>query len=82
MSTTDLRVLPVLPTPDGVVLPGMIITVALESDEARLAVESSADGHLVLVPRIDGDFSRLGVTARVENRGRLPNGTPALTVRA
>ncbi|MEM9034853.1 MAG: endopeptidase La, partial [Actinomycetota bacterium] len=47
-----------------------------------LAVESSADGHLVLVPRIDGDFSRLGVTARVENRGRLPNGTPALTVRA
>lgn len=82
MSTTDLRVLPVLPTPDGVVLPGMIITVALESDEARLAVESSADGHLVLVPRIDGEFSRRGVSARVENRGRLPNGTPALTVRA
>ncbi|MEM8904378.1 MAG: endopeptidase La [Actinomycetota bacterium] len=82
MSTTDLRVLPVLPTPDGVVLPDMVITVALESDEAKLAVESAADGELLLVPRIDGDFTRVGVRARVENRGRLPNGTPALTVRA
>ncbi|MEO1061158.1 MAG: endopeptidase La [Actinomycetota bacterium] len=82
MSTTDLRVLPVLPTPDGVVLPDMVITVALESDEARVAVESAADGELLLVPRIEGDFTRVGVTARVENRGRLPNGTPALTVRA
>jgi ATP-dependent Lon protease len=82
MSTTEVRVLPVLPTPDGVVLPDMVITVALESDEARLAVESSADGHLVLVPRVEGRFTRIGVTAHIENRGRLPNGTPALTVRA
>ncbi len=32
---TELLTLPVLPLPNGVVLPGMVLTIALESDEAK-----------------------------------------------
>ena len=46
------RTLPVLPLPDGVVLPGMVVTIALETDEARAAAEAAGDGgELLLVPR-------------------------------
>ncbi|MCP3855462.1 MAG: endopeptidase La [Actinomycetia bacterium] len=82
MTVTDVRVLPVLPVPDGVVLPDMVVTVALESDEARAATDSAADGDLLVVPRVEGRFARVGVIGHIENRGTLPNGTPALTVRA
>ena len=82
MPETVALVLPVLPIPDGVVLPEMVITVALESDEARNVGAAAVDGRLLLVPRIDGRYARVGVTATIENRGKLPDGTPALTVRA
>ena len=82
MTETTLLTLPVLPLPDGVVLPGMVLTIALESDEARAAVEAAADGTLLLVPRIDGHPTSVGTIASVESQGTLPGGTPALVVRA
>ena len=44
--------LPLLPLTSGVVLPGMVFTMALESDEAKAAAEAAgaAEGHFVLVP--------------------------------
>jgi len=81
--TTTTRILPILPLPQGVVLPDMVITIALESDEAKAVADAASDGDLVLVPRIDDDrFARVGTLAHIEHRGALPNGTPALMVRA
>src|SRR5207302_374313 len=37
--------------------------------------------RLVLVPRIDGRFARVGTVAAIESSGELPNGTRALVVR-
>ena len=39
--TNENVTLPLLPLTSGVVLPGMVFTMALESDEARAAVESA-----------------------------------------
>ncbi len=75
--------LPVLPLPNGVVLPQMVITLALETSEATAAAEAAGeDGHLVLVPSIDGVHRSIGVVARVESTGTLPSGNRALVVRA
>ena len=50
--TNETVTLPLLPLKSGVILPGMVFTMALESDEARVAVEAarSAGGRLLLVP--------------------------------
>ena len=79
-----MRVVPVLPLPNGVVLPGQVVTIALESPEAQIAV-SGAMAHerrVLLVPRPDGRYSSVGVVGRIENSGELPNGTQAIIVRA
>ena len=57
--TNENVTLPLLPLTSGVVLPGMVFTMALESDEARAAVESarSAGSRLLLVPHIEGRFA-------------------------
>ena len=41
MTTTSVETLPVLPLPDGVVLPDMVVTVALQSKEANEAVRAA-----------------------------------------
>jgi ATP-dependent Lon protease len=82
MSDLTTSALPVLPLTSGVVLPGMVVTVAVETDEARAALDAAGDpATLLLVPRIDGRYGRVGVIARIEDRGELPNGIPALVVR-
>ena len=73
---------PLMPIPSGVVFPEMVVTVALETDESQAAASAAVDDTVVLVPRIDGTFSNVGVVARIENRGTLRNGLPALTIRA
>ena len=89
MSSTALSALPLLPLDSGVLLPGMTITLALETDEARAAVgaASGAGDRLVLVPRIGrhpdgsgGRFASVGTVASIERQGRLPGGTPAVVV--
>src|ERR1700722_953149 len=75
--------LPLLPLTSGVVLPGMVFTMALESDEARAAAEAAeaAGGHFVLVPFIEGRYASVGVVAEVMEAGQLPGGMPAVAVR-
>jgi len=85
---TSVRTVPVLPLTTGVVLPQMVVTVALETDEARAAAAALGEldrqpkPELLLVPRIEGRYGRIGVLATVESHGELPGGTPALIVRA
>jgi ATP-dependent Lon protease len=83
---SDVRTtLPLLPLTTGVVLPSMVVTLALETDEARAAADAATseggDKRLLLVPRIDGRFATVGTVAQVEQAGELPNGVPALVVR-
>ncbi len=81
--TNENVTLPLLPLKSGVVLPGMVFTMALESDEARAAVDSarSAGGRLLLVPHIEGRFAAVGVIAEVMEEGDLPGGLPAVALR-
>jgi len=75
--------LPLLPLKSGVILPGMVFTMALESDEARVAVDAarSAGGRLLLVPHIDGRYANVGVIAEVMEEGTLPGGLEAIAIR-
>src|SRR5688572_19250898 len=75
--------LPVLPLSTGVVLPSMVVTIALETDEARAAADAAAgtDNRLLLVPRVDGRFARVGTVVKIEDAGELRNGLRALVVR-
>ncbi len=83
MPDVDILTLPVVPLTQGVVLPSMVVTIALETDEAQAAYEAAADGgRLLLVPRVDGAYARVGVVAQIESTGALPSGTKALVVRA
>ncbi|HEY7938362.1 MAG TPA: AAA family ATPase, partial [Acidimicrobiales bacterium] len=83
MPDLDILTLPVVPLTQGVVLPSMVVTIALETDEAKAAYEAAADGgRLLLVPRVDGTYARVGVVAQIESSGALPSGTKALVVRA
>ncbi len=81
-SSVEPRTLPVLPLPEGVILPGMVVTIALESDEAKRAFDAATDGEILLVPRTDGDLATVGALARIESIGTLPGGTQALVIRA
>ena len=81
----DIRtsVLPLLPLATGVVLPGMVVTMAIESEEATAAVEAteSSEGRILLVPRLDGRYAHVGTVAKVEDSGELPSGLRAVVVR-
>jgi ATP-dependent Lon protease len=83
MAQLDTQVLPLLPLTTGVVLPGMVITLTLESDDARRAVSAaeSTDGELLLVPKVGQRFAQVGTVAMVEDVGRLRNGMDALVIR-
>lgn len=73
---------PVLPLTTGVVFPGMAVTVALETDTARAAVDAATDAgsDLLLLPQIDGRYASVGTLATVKDSGRLHNGARALVV--
>ncbi|MDQ6725269.1 MAG: LON peptidase substrate-binding domain-containing protein, partial [Actinomycetota bacterium] len=81
----DIRTtaLPLLPLSTGVVLPGMVVTMALESDEAKAAIAAtvSSDRRVLLVPRLDDRYARVGTVAKVEDSGELANGLQAIVVR-
>jgi len=83
MDDTRTTALPLLPLATGVVLPGMVVTMAIESDEAKAAVEASeaSDQRLLLVPRLDDRYARVGTVAKVEDSGELVSGLRAVVVR-
>ena len=65
---TDTFTLPLLPLQSGVVLPQMVVTLALETPEARDAADgaSEAGGRLLLVPRTGtGAFAAVGTIGRI-----------------
>jgi ATP-dependent Lon protease len=82
MMDKERQTLPMLPLTSGVVLPGMVFTLALETDEAQAAAEAAGPvgGELVLVPRIDGRYSSVGVVAKIVDVGKLPGGSTAIAV--
>ncbi|MGH9074266.1 MAG: LON peptidase substrate-binding domain-containing protein, partial [Acidimicrobiales bacterium] len=79
---SETLTLPVLPLRSGVMLPGMVFTIGLETDEARAAAEvvGTSGGLVLLVPHIAGRYGSVGVIAEVVERGELPGGLPALVV--
>ncbi|MDQ4107394.1 MAG: endopeptidase La [Actinomycetota bacterium] len=84
MNELDTQALPLLPLTTGVVLPGMVVTLTIESDEARAAVGATSEGDdalLLTVPRVEGRYARVGVVAQIEDVGRMRNGTEAVVIR-
>ncbi|WP_328811030.1 endopeptidase La [Rhodococcus sp. NBC_00294] len=76
--------LPVLFLTDPVVLPGMVVPVELD-DAARAAVDAartSADGTLLIAPRLDDRYPAYGVVATIVQVGRLATGEPAAVLKA
>ena len=83
-NAVDANTYPALPLPDGVILPGMVVTITAESEEARAAATAAADngGQLLLVPKVGDRFATVGAIAQLESTGTLPGGAQALVVRA
>jgi ATP-dependent Lon protease len=79
----DALRLPLLPLNTGVVLPQMVVTLALETAEARDAADgaTAGDRRILLVPRVGSGYTRIGTVARIENEGELPGGQRALVLR-
>ena len=75
--------LPLLPLPDGVVAPQMVVNMVAESDQARRAVDAAraGDGRLVLVPQIAGRYAQIGTIGMVEQDEQAADGTRAVLVR-
>ena len=77
----DSSVLPVVATPYGIVFPGVVVTLTLESDEAVAAVTGVIDGNVLVVHKGDNGFAGVGTVAPVEQVGKLPNGQQAAILR-
>ncbi len=80
----DVITLPLLSTPDLVVLPGMVVPIELDG-EARPVVDAAqagSDGKLLLAPRLADRYPTHGVVATIEQVGRLPGGARAAVLRA
>src|SRR5580658_703927 len=65
------QTLPLLPLTSGVALPGMVFTLALETEEALAAADAAgaAGGRLVLVAHVDGRYASIGVVAEIMEVG-------------
>src|SRR5258708_7780501 len=65
-------------------LPGMTSTIALETDEARAAIDAAhtAGGRLLLIPRIAGKYASVGVLGELVDVGEIPGGENAAVVHA
>ena len=80
MADLSTLTLPVLPLRNGVVFPHMVVTVMIESDEARRAIAAaeSSDGRLLLVPRLEGEYASVGTIADIQEITQ-DNGNGALS---
>src|SRR5437899_483528 len=83
MATTTLK-LPVLPLTQAVVLPRMSATLPIDSTDVRTAVEAAlaGEGLLLLLPKVDSRYATVGVVAKIEEKGNLPDGTEVVAVQA
>ncbi|HEX5267797.1 MAG TPA: endopeptidase La [Acidimicrobiales bacterium] len=82
LSLSTETTLPLLPLSSGVVLPGMSVTIGLETPEARAAADAaeSAGGQLLLVPKVAARYAAVGTVSQLEGRRRLRGGLEALVV--
>jgi ATP-dependent Lon protease len=66
--TTSQITLPVLPLKNGVVFPHMVVTLQVETDEGKAALDAAGDAgdQLLLVPRIGDTFAAYGTIARIQ----------------
>ncbi|MHB8611688.1 MAG: endopeptidase La [Candidatus Dormibacteraceae bacterium] len=83
MATPKSELLPVLPMDDVVVLPHMTVTLAVEGDDQKAAIEAARQGNrlILLVPRIDGKYGTIGTAARLGESADLPTGAEAFMIR-
>lgn len=73
----DVKItVPLLPLANGVVLPGMVVTIAIESPEATaaLAAAEGAGERVLLVPKVGEGYAEVGTVAAVEDRGQVGGG--------
>src|SRR5438132_10068427 len=61
----------------------MSVPIVVESREAwgAIAAARRSDGLVLLIPRIDGQYARIGTVGRIEETGRLPDGREATVFR-
>ena len=83
MTQLSTELLPILELDDVVVLPGMTVTLAIDSGTQQAAVTAAQDGNrlLLLMPRVAGEFASVGTVARVEESGKLPTGADVSIIR-
>ena len=83
MSETKTTQLPVLALEDGVVLPGMVVTLSLNGTElaAAIAAARTADDLGLLLPHAEGRYARIGTVVKIEEVGVLPNGDEVCVIR-
>src|SRR6266568_2386610 len=83
MATPKSELLPVLPMDDVVVLPHMTVTLAIEGESSKAAIEAARQGSrlVLLVPRIDGHFGSVGTVAKLGDSAELPTGAEAFMLR-
>ncbi len=69
MPDTDQLTLPVLPLHNGVVFPHMVVTIGVETDEGKTAIDAAlrSDGRLLLVPRFEGKYASVGTIADIQS---------------
>jgi ATP-dependent Lon protease len=81
MPSNSLK-LPVLPLTQAVVLPRMSATLPIDSNDARVAVQAALanDGLLLLLPKLESRYATVGVVAKIEEKGNLPDGTEVVAV--
>src|ERR1700675_5093929 len=83
METPKSELLPVLPMDDVVVHPHMTITLAVEGDSQKAAIEAARQGSrlVLLVPRVEGQFGKIGTVGRLGDSVELPTGVEAFMIR-
>src|SRR5437763_8629944 len=82
----EAKSVPVLFVTDTIVLPGMVVPIALDSDAqaARAAIDAakaSESGQLLIAPRLDDRYPTHGVIAKILQVGRIAGGDTAAVVR-
>jgi ATP-dependent Lon protease len=69
MPDTAQLTLPVLPLHNGVVFPHMVVTIKVDSQEGKAALDAAerTGGRLLLVPRLKGGYAAVGTIADLQS---------------